>query len=288
MAEDLLLRTRDGRELFAVRAGGGAPTVVFEAGMGGSHHMWGGVFPGIADITTAVAYDRSGLGRSPADPAPRNLQRLVDDLVDVLGQLGDGPFVLVGHSWGGPIVRCAAAAMPERIAGLVLVDPTDEGANVFFSDGNARMARIGVKLSPAMARLGVYRLVTRRLAKKLPEESARGLRAEDGTVAAVRTQCAEMAPSIDDLRRLRAEPPTPPDVPLTVISGAVSSKLERGRRGEVVTAHRVRARMAAANGHHVMAERSGHMVPFTEPGLVIDEIARVVDLARGGADVVAP
>src|SRR6478735_2114039 len=105
MTGEVTLRTRDGRELCAVRDGSGTPTVVFEAGMGGSHHMWGGVLPGVAEITDAVAYDRSGLGLSPPDPAPRSLGRLGDDLCDVLGQLGDGPFLLVGHSWGGPIVR---------------------------------------------------------------------------------------------------------------------------------------------------------------------------------------
>jgi pimeloyl-ACP methyl ester carboxylesterase len=281
VAEDLLLHTRDGRELMAVRAGSGTPTVVFEAGMGASHRMWGGVLPGVAEITDTVAYDRSGLGRSPADPAPRTLQRLADDLVDVLGQLGEGPFVLVGHSWGGPIVRSAAAALPHRIAGLVLVDPTDEGARVFFGDGNARVTRWMLRLSPALARLGVYRLVTRRLAKGLPEAAGKAFRAEDGRRAAVRTHRAELAPSIEDLRRLRSDPVDVPEVPLTVISAARSSKLELGRRGELVTAHRVRAR--AANGRHVMAEQSRHMIPFTEPGLVIDEIARVVQLIRSSS-----
>ena len=76
--------------------------------------------------TTAVVYDRSGLGRSPADPKSRTLHRLASDLLD---HLGHGPFVLVAHSWGGPIVRVAAAASPGRVAGLVLVDQTDEGCD---------------------------------------------------------------------------------------------------------------------------------------------------------------
>jgi pimeloyl-ACP methyl ester carboxylesterase len=250
--------------------------------------MWGGVLPAIAEITDTVAYDRSGLGRSPADAAPRTLDRLRDDLVDVLDQLGDGPFLLVGHSWGGPLCRVAAAQRPERIAGLVLVDPTDEGAKVFFSTANARVTRIFLRLAPALARLGVFRFVVRRLARKLPDDEAAALRAEDGTVAAVRTQCAEMSGSIEDLRAIRSDPPALPDVPLTIVSGAVASPLERGRRNELITAHRVRAR--AARGRHVMAERSGHMVPFTEPGLVSDEIVSMIDQIRraGGNGPTAP
>jgi pimeloyl-ACP methyl ester carboxylesterase len=50
--------------------------------------------------------------------------------------------VLVGHSWGGPIVRVAAAGVPERIAGLVLVDQTDEGCDMFFSSASERQARL--------------------------------------------------------------------------------------------------------------------------------------------------
>ena len=92
----------------------------------------------VAARTTTVAYDRSGLGRSSHDPAPRVLSRLVDDLVDVLDHLGDGPFVLVGHSWGGPIVRCAAAEVPDRVAGLVLVDQTDERCDLFFAKSVSR------------------------------------------------------------------------------------------------------------------------------------------------------
>lgn len=279
---ELSVTTRDGRTLHAVRAGVGSPTVVFEAGMGGSHHMWAGVFPAIAEITDTVAYDRSGLGRSPADPAPRTLERLTDDLVDLLGQLGDGPFLLVGHSWGGPIVRLAAGRMPQHVAGLVLVDPTDEGAKLFFSKANARTTTVFLRLAPVLARLGVFRFVVRRLARRLPEEDAAAMRAEDGTVAAVRTQCAEMAHSIDDLQRVRADPPVVPNAPITVISGAKSSALERGRRNQLVTAHRVRAR-AAANGRHVMAQNSGHMIPFTEPGLVSDEIATTINAVRTGA-----
>jgi pimeloyl-ACP methyl ester carboxylesterase len=198
-------RTRDGRELFVESSGSGTPVVVFEAGMGGSRCSWGAVTPAVAPRTTAVVYDRSGLGRSPHDPAPRVLSRLVDDLVDVLDHLGDGPFVLVGHSWGGPIVRCAAAEVPDRVAGLVLVDQTDEGCDLFFAKAAERQVRLAGPLMPAMARLGLLRLAVRRLAAQLPEPAARAMRAEDGTVAAARTQQSEMAASLDDLRRLRAE-----------------------------------------------------------------------------------
>jgi len=136
--------------------------------MGASRSSWGAVAPTVAARTTAVVYDRSGLGRSPADPAPRTLSRLAGDLVDVL------------------------------------------------------------------ARLGLIRPAVNRLAAHLPEPAATAMRAEDGTVAAVRTHHAELTSHVDDLRRLRDETPALPDVPVTVISGLVPSRIERRRRPDLV------------------------------------------------------
>jgi pimeloyl-ACP methyl ester carboxylesterase len=270
------ITTRDGRLLFAERSGTGAPVVVFEAGMGASHHMWGAVVPLVAERTSTVAYDRSGLGRSPADTAPRTLWRLADDLIDVLDHLGAGRFVLVGHSWGGPVMRLAASRVPERIAGLVLVDPTDEGCDVFFSKANERQSRLMIRLGPTMARLGLIRLGVRRLAGHLPEPAASRMRAEDGTVAATRAMGAELASCIADARTLGTSPPVLPDVPVTIISGTVTSRMERGRRPQLIAAHRARA-TAHRRGRHVEATRSSHYVPFTEPELVAAEIVRILD-----------
>jgi pimeloyl-ACP methyl ester carboxylesterase len=279
--------TRDGRTLHVERHGEGTPTVVFEAGMGLSRNSWGAVVGAVAERTEAVLYDRSGLGRSAPDAGRRDLDRLTDDLVDVLDHLGDGPFLLVGHSWGGPIVRAAAAEVagraPEgasgRIAGLVLVDASDELCESFFGAGNRRQVWLAPKVVPALARTGLLRRIARTQSCSLPEPWATGMRDEDGTVAAVDEQLAELKWSIDDLRRLRDRPPIVPDVPVSVISGGKSSFLERRRRAELVAAHRARAE-ASPQGRHVVAETSGHHVPFTQPDVVAAEILRIIDAAR--------
>lgn len=176
-------RTRDGRELFFMEragpAGGRAATVVFEAGLAASRSYWALVQQPVAGSARVVVYDRSGLGRSAPDPTgARDLPRLADDLGDLLDHLGPGPFVLVGHSWGGLIVRLAAAARPERIAGLVLVDPTDEACDLLFERSVRRREKIQYRIGVLLARLGVFGFLYRRMTAALPPDAAADMHAE--------------------------------------------------------------------------------------------------------------
>lgn len=272
--------TRDGRALHYDDHGRGAPTVVLEAGMGACRLWWDAVVPLVAARTRTIAYDRAGLGRSPVDPRPRTLDRLAGDLVDLLTEVGDGPCVVAAHSWGGPIVRLAAAQAPELVAGIVLVDATDEGCDLYFGRGAAVQTRASAAALPAFARIGALRLATRTVGRSLSADAAARLRVEEGSVAHARAFRAELAPSIDELRELVERPPSPPEVPVTLISGTRASRIGRRRRDALVDAHRARA-AALPHGRHVEADRSAHLVLLTEPALVADEILRIVDVARG-------
>jgi pimeloyl-ACP methyl ester carboxylesterase len=115
-----------------------------------------------------------------------------------------------------------------------------------------------------------------KLAAALPEPAAPDMRAEDGTPEALRTHQAEMVRSLDDLKRLRDDPLTLPDVPITLISGTKASKMGT-RRQAMFAAHKSLA-AAAPQGVHVNADESGHMVPFSEPQPIVDEVLRIVDI----------
>ncbi|RIJ44037.1 alpha/beta fold hydrolase, partial [Clavibacter lycopersici] len=131
LGRDVTVTTADGRRLRAMVAGDGDDLVVLEAGLGGSGLTWGPVHGILARTHRVVAYDRAGLGGSDPDPAPRDLDRLADDLEAVVAAFPHRRLVLVGHSWGGPVVRVAAARRIARglpTAGVVLVDPSDERA----------------------------------------------------------------------------------------------------------------------------------------------------------------
>jgi pimeloyl-ACP methyl ester carboxylesterase len=102
----------------------GDPLVVFEAGAGNPLEVWTRVLPHIADSHAVVAYDRSGLGQSEWDCEVPTPQHVAQRLHRVLDEIGAGPpYVLVGYSWGGPLVRHFAGVYPEEVSGLVYVDP---------------------------------------------------------------------------------------------------------------------------------------------------------------------
>jgi pimeloyl-ACP methyl ester carboxylesterase len=107
--------------------GTGAPSVIFESGLGNGIPVWRRVQPEIAKQTRACAYDRAGVGFS--DPARRagTSANIVDDLHRLMRRASiRPPYILVGHSYGGMNVVLYADLYPREVAGIVLVDPALE------------------------------------------------------------------------------------------------------------------------------------------------------------------
>jgi pimeloyl-ACP methyl ester carboxylesterase len=129
------------RKMYLECHGTGSPTVVLVADLRGSAEDWTishtsapAVFPAVAEFARVCAYDRPGtpVGEKPSrsDPAPQpaNAGSAVADLQALLTKAGEaGPYVLVGHSYGGLIVRLYASTYPEELSGLVLIDVLSEG-----------------------------------------------------------------------------------------------------------------------------------------------------------------
>ncbi|MGW7552117.1 alpha/beta fold hydrolase [Streptomyces rimosus] len=283
--------TRDGRKLYAMvlagpRGGTGSgadsdagvgadsdvPTIVFEAGAAATRSAWALVQPTVGTWTRAIVYDRAGLGRSPADPASRTMRRMADDLQDLLDHFGPGPYVLVGHSAGGPLVRLAAAGRLDRVRGLVLVDPTDEGADLLFGPLFRRAERTSIAVNLLLARLRLLGLVHRSAAAPLPEDARSDMQRDGFTADLIKTQRAQARTFLDELATFRNAPPELGDIPITLISGALpgNGMTQSTRR----TANDSHARSAAksAQGKHVIAPQSGHYVPLTDPELIAEEI----------------
>jgi glycerol-3-phosphate dehydrogenase len=108
--------------------GGSGPTLVLVHGLGGSSVNWLAVAPALAQRARVLAIDLVGFGFTP--PVGRSssvdanrliLDRFLDSVVGA-------PAILAGNSMGGLISLLEAAAHPEKIAGLVLVDPAQPRA----------------------------------------------------------------------------------------------------------------------------------------------------------------
>jgi pimeloyl-ACP methyl ester carboxylesterase len=124
-----LIEIGGGRTLHAIAAGpavSASPLIVLEAGAFGFSADWAAVQDLLAaQGLRSLAYDRAGLGFSPAGPEPRDGLRVRADLEALLEALGEhGPLIFCGHSMAGLHAALFAAAHADRLSGVVLVDAT--------------------------------------------------------------------------------------------------------------------------------------------------------------------
>lgn len=107
--------------------GSGSPTVIMEAGLGEPSMMWALVQQQAPTTVRVCVYDRAGLGWSDASPKPRTAENMVDELHTLLKNANiAGPYIMVGHSTGGMLVRLYTHLYPTEVIGMVLVDAQHE------------------------------------------------------------------------------------------------------------------------------------------------------------------
>jgi pimeloyl-ACP methyl ester carboxylesterase len=113
-----------GHRLYMLEKGAGGPTVLFEAGIAATNLNWFHIQETVARFTHTVSYDRGGLGWSSPSSTARTPANCASELHDLLERAGiKPPYVLVGHSFGGLVMRRYALSYPEDVAAVVLVDP---------------------------------------------------------------------------------------------------------------------------------------------------------------------
>jgi len=261
-----------GRHLYLECHGSGSPTVIFEAGLRSRGDIWNwsregvgtGVLPRVTPYTHACIYDRPGtlahypyVSRSDPVPMPRSTGEVVGDLHALLTTAGvPGPYVMVGASTGGLIVRQYASLYPYEVSGLVLVDAISEGMERF--------------MRPAQfARYNAYYLQT-------PGQDA--LQYPDLEAIDFYRSFAEMTP----LRR------TPRRLPMFVLSANYGFSTPTGvwrRFGELVNRVWKRSQIYLARLHprtkRVVAFGSGHQIHVNRPALVAGFVLKMVARARG-------
>lgn len=268
-----------GREMYIECRGAGSPTVVLVAGLRGSAEDWHittttppAVFPQVATFTRVCAYDRPGtpVGEEPSrsDPStqPTTAAAAAADLHALLQAAGEtGPYVLVGHSFGGLVAKLYTQTYPTDVAGLVLVDALSEGLQDAMTPAQWEIERT---------------LINGDLSESLAEYPDLEQLDTDSSFEEVRA-----APPLQPLPLvvLSADQPWGPILPEMIASGAVSASIPPDF-GYVVDEAQQQSQAALAqltpNAKHVTNTNSGHFIQHEQPQLVIDAIREVVDTVR--------
>src|SRR5215204_5406696 len=188
--------------------GQGSPTVLLDAGSGGFSAHWVRVQREVSDTTRVCSYDRAGMGWSEMGPEPRDARQISSELHTLLSKAGvEGPYVLVGHSFGGMYVQTYAARYPDEVAGVALVDSSTE-PDQFSHRAEARqsnepqkqsfavvprLAQLGVSL---LARLGIVRLLSKLdpASPELPPQQRAQIDALSPSTRQVSTSALEFLP----------------------------------------------------------------------------------------------
>ncbi|HEX3950376.1 MAG TPA: alpha/beta hydrolase [Steroidobacteraceae bacterium] len=287
----------DGSRMQIDCRGSGTPTVVFDSGLDTLGSLsWSAVHDAIATTTRACAYSRRGIMWS----APRSGQFSADgearDLHTLLIDAGErAPFVMVGHSLGGPYIMTFTRLYPQEVAGLVFVDAS-------HPDQIERMNRVvGKKLNSgdkllryanAITWTGVPRLIiSHGEGGNLPPAAKH---AQDAYFSHSLAAALQEAEALDAtfaaggrLRDLGDRPivvltamkPYPADALKTLQLTA-----EQGRQIQTVwkAMHDDEASWSHHSRHQIVPD-STHYIQFDRPDIVISAVREVVGEVRSGS-----
>jgi len=234
-----------GHSLNLLIGGQGSPAVVFEGGFGAGIASWSTVQKEVAAFARTVSYDRAGLGQSELGPKPRSAKRIATELHTALEKAGvKPPYVLVGHSFGGIYVRVFAEMYPKEVAGMVLLDPSQESFNTWLK-----------KNQPA----------------RLKDAQAQIIRAPEG----VRAEDAATDASYEEARAAKV----PPGILVILLSATEDETMPADARRVWIEKHK--EWIATVPGaKHIVVEKTGHFIQGQQPELVIDTIRQILSQIR--------
>jgi pimeloyl-ACP methyl ester carboxylesterase len=282
-----------GGRLYALDQGSGAPTVVFESGIAATNLNWRHIQKSISQETRTVSYDRGGLGWSSPALTARTPGNIAMELRAMLEAAGiKPPFVLVGHSFGGLVMRRFALLYPQEVVGVVLVDPMRceewpplDPAKQAMLDRGVRMTGYAVPIARmGLARLAVTSLLCRSgriwtflagaagnggrhvLSRikdevdKMPEEAWPMVAAYWSRPGYYEGMAGHISAVPATVREMTGTAPIA-GIPVTLLTPGKSSPLSQKQLAEI-----------GDNVRQVIATDSGHWIHLDEPQIVVHAI----------------
>lgn len=280
---DSLVDVGGGRRIHLRCGGSGSPTVVFTGGAGAEAGSWRRVQPEVARRTRACAWDRAGFGGSDGSPAPQTATETAADLYRALSAAGmAGPLVLVGHSLGAYETLAFADAHPDRVAGMVLVDPSTPDMFRRMAGGNAEataqamLARYAQPQAACLEALSAGKPIPPdlpiRCTRETPPAKPRTALSFYASAAASSAAAAKPGRSYGTMPLVvltAGPPPSAIDPSDTRKAGA------RGRAEGLRAGHLLLARLST-RGVQRNVPASGHMIHSEQPAAVTGAVGEVL------------
>ena len=232
--------------------------------MGADHSSWALVQPLVADFARVCSYDRAGLGQSDPATNPRTSADVVADLYQLLQTAGEtGPYLLVGHSFGGLHVRLFAHAHPTEVMGLVLVDAVHED---WWSRAAALLPPPSSDESPNLQHFRQY--ITVDYAD--PSKTAEGM---DISATVAQLKNADTLGAIP-LLVLAAGVPMLSATELPAVLTTQLNELLQETLPEALT-------HLSSQSLRITVDNSGHNIPQEQPDTVVAAIRAIIDVVLG-------
>jgi pimeloyl-ACP methyl ester carboxylesterase len=270
----------DGQRMHIDCTGDGSPTLVLESGWGSAWEVWGRIQPDLSKIARVCSYDRAGYGYSEPRSAPRDADHIALELHDLLLQAHiAGPLVLMGHSFGGLIIRDYATRYPDQVAGLIFVDSvTPSWGLEKIKAPPMWFTRLGSKMA---CMTNAYHFVGACSWPRPGMDRPRWQQAMEGVCDA--KQCA-LGPEEDSFQRSGEETlQTGPygELPVLIFSHDPArwpAEWESGWDEMQEDLMKLSSR-----SRRVIAKKSTHVLSFERPDLISKEVSLFVEQIRGKA-----
>jgi pimeloyl-ACP methyl ester carboxylesterase len=284
--------------------GKGDPVIIFENGSGDFSFIWDLVQPEIAKMTKTITYDRAGYAWSEEGPIPRSGKQITYELHTALQHAGiKGPYILVGQSYGGFLVRSFARFYRKEVVGLVLVDALNEDEEIIIDNKPVRVRDMAKgRLAP-----GIKNMIKKNMDTVLADQT--NPVALDTTIefpldrlssydqkmqiwAQTQFKYYEAASNemdwspedVADIYKNRGKPDyLLGDIPLIVLSKTIgnysgrtdSAELEKKRLNlQNELAH------LSTNSRHIIDKHSGHNIHLEDPATVINAIKDIIEVYK--------
>lgn len=242
------------KRIHLLELGNGRPSVVFVAGFGTDLTTFSAVQKRASEFTRTLSYDRAGLGSSELIDTDRSLKNICSELHTLLEKENiPAPYIFVGHSYGGHMVRFFAHEYPQETAGLILIDATPEWQDE--------------EIKKSLSDREKFQFDSLRERWKAGDEL---------WTLGQRKESEQIQVSQEIIQQLKM----PDNIPITVLTATNMPPSQfpflRSAIDAKVRLHK-QWLQDAPQIKHIITNKSGHHIHVDEPELVVNEIRKMVE-----------